>query len=203
MSEPPSAGPVEPPGAVPIPHGSAPDPNLGVWSLAWPTMALFSLHALVGVVDMVFVSSLGTQAVAAVGVASQIHFFTFAVLAAVTTGTVAVVARESGAGRPEQAGHAATCSVALSIGIGGVAMLAIPFAEPILALLGLEPAVVQLGGTCLVILLAFNIPLAAESTLSMALRGAARSRTGQLLPSRRHERGEATAELGGQRTAFR
>ena len=177
MSEPPSAGLSEPPGAAHSPDGRAPDPKLGVWSLAWPTMTLFALYALVGVVDLVFVSSLGTQAVAAVGVASQIHFFAFAVLAAVTTGTVAVVARESGATRTEEAGRATTCSVALSIGIGGAAMLAIPFAEPIVALLGLEPAVVDLGGTCLAILLAFNVPLAVESTLGMALRGAGDVRT--------------------------
>ena len=177
MSEPPSAGPPEPPGAIPASDGRAPDPNLSVWSLAWPTMALFALHALVGVVDFIFVSSLGTEAIAAVGVASQIHFFSFAVLAAVTTGTVAVVARESGAGRKQEAARAATCSVALSIGIGGAVMLAIPFSETIVALLGLEPAVVGLGGSCLAILLAFNVPLAAESTLSMALRGAGDVRT--------------------------
>ena len=73
-----------------------------VWELAWPSMALFALHALVGLVDLVFVASLGTQAVASVGVASQLHFFLFGLMSAITTGTVALVARESGAGYPER-----------------------------------------------------------------------------------------------------
>lgn len=87
-------------------------PPLGVWQLAWPSMALFALHALVGLVDFVFVSSLGTEAVAAVGVANQIHFFVFAVLGTVTTGTLAVVARVWGAGDRDEAGRAARASIA-------------------------------------------------------------------------------------------
>ena len=66
----------------------------GIWALAWPSIALLSLQSLMGVVDLVFVSSLGTEAVAAVAVATQLHFFLFSLLAAVSAGTVAVVARE-------------------------------------------------------------------------------------------------------------
>ena len=54
-----------------LPIGEEPSPRrLGVWELAWPSMALFALHALVGLVDFVFVGSLGETAIAAVGVAS-------------------------------------------------------------------------------------------------------------------------------------
>ena len=66
---------------------------LGVWELSWPTMAAFSLQAVVGLVDLLFVAQLGTDAVAAVGVGGQAHFLTFAFITAVTTGTVALVAR--------------------------------------------------------------------------------------------------------------
>ena len=71
-----------------------------------------------GVVDFVFVGSLGGTAIAAVGVASQIHFIVFAVLSAVTTGTVAMVARSTGAGEQEEVDLVTTASVGLSILIG-------------------------------------------------------------------------------------
>ena len=77
--------------------------TLGVWELAWPTMLSFALQTAVGFVDFVIVSSLGTEAVAAVGVAHQFYFAIFALLAAVTTGTVALVARFTGAGDEREA----------------------------------------------------------------------------------------------------
>lgn len=152
-------------------------PATGVWQLAWPTMALFALHSLVGVVDFMFVSSLGTEAIAGVGIALQIHFFSFAVLTAVTTGTMAIVSRECGAGNMEEAARATHCSVALSV-VGGILIMAvIPWSEPIVAVLQVEPEVAALGGTCLAILLLFQIPFAIEITLAQALRAAGDVRT--------------------------
>ena len=116
----------------------------GVWALAWPGMALFALHALVGVVDFVFVSSLGTEAVAAVGVATQIHFFSFALLSAVSAGTVAVAAREWERGDPDEAASTTRCSVALSVGFGALLMLAIPWSQEIVSWLGVRAEVAAL-----------------------------------------------------------
>jgi len=149
----------------------------GVWELAWPSMTLFALYALVGVVDFVFVSSLGTQAVAGVGAALQIHFLAFALLSAVTTGTVAVVAREFGAGDQGAAAEATCASVALSSLLALAMMAAIPFTTDLVGLLGVAPAVAGLGGTCLATLLLFNVPFAVEVTLTTALRGAGDVRT--------------------------
>ena len=160
------AGPFEDRFGVPAP------PDLGVWELAWPSMALFALHALVGLVDFAFVSSLGTGAIAAVGVAMQIHFFVFALLAAVTTGTLAVVAREFGAGRRSEAARATRASVALAAALGAVLTLLAPWSREVVSLLGVEGDVADLGGACLATLLCFNVPFAIEIALSMALRGA-------------------------------
>jgi putative MATE family efflux protein len=151
--------------------------DVGVWELAWPSMTLYALHALVGVVDFAFVSALGTHAVAAVGVAMQIHFVVFALIAAVTTGTVAVVAREVGAGRWQEAGRATRASIALAAGFGALLTLGIPFSRQAVALLGVEGDVADLGGACLAALLCFNVPFAVELALSMALRGAGDVRT--------------------------
>jgi putative MATE family efflux protein len=157
---------------------NGPTPRIaGVWELAWPSTTLFALHALVGVVDFVFVASLGTEAIAAVGIAHQLHFLVFAMMAAVTTGTVAVIARSTGAGRSEDAGLALRTSVLLAAGMGLLSMAALPFCDAIVAVMGVEPAVVSLGGTCLAILLAFNVPFAIEVTIGSGLRGAGDVRT--------------------------
>jgi putative MATE family efflux protein len=171
-------GPLEP-GPLDEPLATPPPPPLeqGVWTLAWPSMALYALHALVGVVDFAFVSSLGTRAVAAVGVAMQIHFFVFALLAAITTGTLAVVAREVGAGNWSEAGRTTRASVGLSAVLGALLMVGAPWASSVVSVLGVEGEVAQLGGACLAILLCFNVPLAVEIALSMALRGAGDVRT--------------------------
>ena len=150
---------------------------LSVWTLAWPSMALFALQSLVGVVDFLFVSSLGTQAIAGVGVAVQIQFLTFGLLEAVTTGTVALIAREIGTGRPFEAARAMRTALVLAAGFGALLMLAMPASDRIVSWMGVAPEVVSLGGRCLRILLGFGIPVSVGATLAMGLRGAGDVRT--------------------------
>jgi putative MATE family efflux protein len=131
----------------------------------------------VGVVDFLFVSSLGTQAIASVGVAVQIQFLTFGLLEAVTTGTVALIAREIGSGRPFEAARAMRTALVLAAIFGALLMLAIPLSDPILRWMGVAPEVRELGGRCLRILLGFGIPVSVGATLAMGLRGAGDVRT--------------------------
>jgi putative MATE family efflux protein len=140
-------------------------------------MTLFALQSLVGIVDFVFVGSLGTQAIAGVGVAVQIQFLTFGLLEAVITGTVALIAREMGAGRPQAASRVLRTALVLAAGLGALLMLAIPASESFVRWMGVEPAVVSLGGRCLAILLGFAIPVSVSGTLAMGLRAAGDVRT--------------------------
>jgi putative MATE family efflux protein len=175
VTAPVSSGPSEP---EPLERSfGVPPLELGVWDLAWPTMALYALHALVGVVDFAFVSSLGSEAVAAVGVAMQIHFIVFALIAAVTTGTVAVVAREAGAGRMREVVRATRASLVLAALLGASLSALAPLSRDAVALLGVAGRVADQGGACLAILLCFNVPFAIEIALSMALRGVGDVRT--------------------------
>ena len=152
-------------------------PRLSVWALAWPSMTLFALQSLVGVVDFLFVSSLGTQAIAGVGVAVQIQFLTFGLLEAVTTGTVALIAREIGSGRPSEAGRAMRTSLVLAAGFGALLMLAIPASDAVVRWMGVAPEVEAISGRCLRILLGFGIPVSVGATLAMGLRAAGDVRT--------------------------
>jgi putative MATE family efflux protein len=140
-------------------------------------MTLFALQSLVGVVDFMFVASLGTEAIAGVGVAVQIQFLTFGLLEAVTTGTVALIAREMGSGRPTEAARVMRTALALAAVFGALLMLAIPASDTFVLWMGVAPEVVSLGGRCLRILLAFSIPVSVGATLAMGLRGAGDVRT--------------------------
>ena len=54
---------------------------------------VFALQTAVGFVDFLIVASLGTRGGGGVGVPRQFYFASFGLLAAVTTGSVALVAR--------------------------------------------------------------------------------------------------------------
>lgn len=74
-----------------------------IWALAWPVIVTFTLESLVGLVDLLMVGRLGAAPVAGVGVGTQIFHCVAVVMAAVATGTVALVARHVGAGERSQA----------------------------------------------------------------------------------------------------
>lgn len=151
--------------------------SLGVWTLAWPNMMSFGLQAVVGFVDLLIVGALGGEAVASVGVAQQISFAIFSILTAVTTGTVALVARAVGGGRWPEADRVLRLSALLAGGLAAACMLVMPWTENVVGIFGLEPAVVERGGRYLRILLWFNVPLALNLVLGSGLRGAGDVRT--------------------------
>src|SRR2546428_3515594 len=68
------------------------------WALAWPVIFAFSIESFVGLCDMLMVGRLGSTAVAGVGVGVQILGAVDAVMFALGTGALAIVARHVGAG---------------------------------------------------------------------------------------------------------
>jgi putative MATE family efflux protein len=164
---------------------SVPRPTPGVWELAGPTMVAFGLQAAVGLVSTVIVAGLGStqdpvrgrNAVAAASVAGQVHFVAFAVLAAITVGTTALVARAVGGGRYREADRVLRLSTLLASLVAAALMAVAPFAEVVIAAFGVEPEVVRLGGSYLRILLLFNVPMAIGLVISSGLRGAGDVRT--------------------------
>jgi putative MATE family efflux protein len=148
-------------------------------------MVSFALQAAVGLVSTIIVAALGStenpavgrNAVAAASIAGQVHFAAFAVLAAVTVGTTALVARAVGAGDWREADRVLRASTLLACALAAAMMLGMPFAERLVAAFGVEPEVARLGGEYLRILLAFNVPMAVGVVLSSGLRGAGDVRT--------------------------
>jgi len=179
---------VGPEGVAPAgPDGIGPDGSDGpdpprpiaeqVWPLAWPTMLSMALNSSVGLVDFLIVGQLGAEALAAAGVAHQLHFMLFGVMAAVTTGTVALVARSCGGGRLREADRVLRVSCALGAALGTITLIVLPFADAVVSVFGVEPAVAEPAARYLRILFAFNPIFAVELVLIGGLRGAGDVRT--------------------------
>jgi putative MATE family efflux protein len=148
-----------------------------VWPLAWPTMLSMALNSSVGLVDFLIVGQLGAESLAAAGVAHQLHFMLFGVMAAVTTGTVALVARACGGGRMREADRVLRVSCALGAALGALTCLVLPLADVVVSVFGAEPAVSGPAARYLRILFAFNPIFAVELVLMSGLRGAGDVRT--------------------------
>jgi putative MATE family efflux protein len=149
----------------------------GVWPLAWPSIVTFALQSGVGLIDLVFVSHLGSDVVAGVGIGSQLQFTALSMIAAIATGTVALVARATGAGDQMRADSVVRASLVLATGLGLVLMAAAPFCDAYVSLFGVEPSVVAIGGSYLRILMFAGVPLAISITFASAMRGAGDVRT--------------------------
>src|SRR5215813_1346623 len=106
-----------------------------VWSLAWPVILSFALDSILGLVSMLMVGRLGADAVGAVGLATQILGAVRAGIAAVGTGTIALVARYIGANDRDNAEEVLKQSVVWGVIVSTlIAIPVIVFAHPLMSL---------------------------------------------------------------------
>ncbi|HEX2022802.1 MAG TPA: MATE family efflux transporter [Candidatus Thermoplasmatota archaeon] len=129
-----------------------------VLAVAWPVVVTNFLQTLALTVDLVFVGTLGTLALAATGVATQVFFVGMVVGNGLAAGATALVARAIGAGDREAADRATTAAVVLALLVSAPLALATYFLDaPLLRLMGADPAVVEQGSLVLRVL-ALGIP---------------------------------------------
>ena len=108
--------------------------------IAWPSMLESFLVALVGFIDTVMVSGLGTAAIAAVGLTTQPKFICLAVFLSLNVAVSALVARRRGQDDPEKANRVLVQSILITLGLTAIiSAAAFVFAEPILRLAGSAP----------------------------------------------------------------
>lgn len=149
-----------------------------VWRLAWPVILALVSESLVGLVDMMMVSRLGADAVAAVGVGGQIMGAVAVTMMAIGTGTVALVARSVGAGRWREAHHALGQSIlTASLSSAAVIVPVILWAEPIVGLFGVAPEVATRSSVYVRAVLLSIVPSSILFVIGSALRGAGDTRT--------------------------
>src|SRR5690348_7650358 len=105
--------------------------------LAVPMILELSLESVFAVVDMFFVSKLGQNAIATVGLTEAVVTIVYSIAIGISTGATAIVARRIGEKNPDAAAHAGAQSLILAllaslfIGVSGVI-----FAGDILRLMG-------------------------------------------------------------------
>ncbi|MCH8256490.1 MAG: MATE family efflux transporter [Proteobacteria bacterium] len=153
-------------------------PQVGIWELAWPAIVGNLLYAVIGIVSIKIVGSLGPEAVAAVTTGHRIFFGFQAILMAVSTGTAAMVARAWGAKDYSEAAH--VTSVSLWIGNFVAVALMLPciiFAKQIAGVFGLDENTTRQAAEFIRYLSLFNIAFAINMVIGASLRAAGDTRT--------------------------
>ena len=105
--------------------------------IAWPSAMEAILISLIGAIDMIMVSTIGTNAIAAVGITTQPKFLLMSLVAALNVGTTVVVARRKGQNDANGARLALRNALMISLTLSILAMIAgIVFAKEMLELAG-------------------------------------------------------------------
>ena len=141
--------------------------------LAVPMMLEMSMESVFAVVDIAFVSRLGTDAVAAVGITEALITVLYAVAVGLGMGVTAMVSRRVGAQRRDRAASATGQAIwigallSLIIGVSGAV-----YAEDMLRLMGASDSVVDTGTGFAAVLLGGSASILYLFLLNAAFRGA-------------------------------
>ena len=108
--------------------------------IAWPSTLESFLISLVSLVDIIMVSTLGTSAIASVGLTTQPKFIGLAVFLSLNVAVSALVARRYGEKDQERANRILGQALVLTLGLTAIiSVLCVAFADPILHLAGSAP----------------------------------------------------------------
>src|SRR5215472_17250217 len=120
--------------------------NRAILLLAVPMVLEMALESLFAVVDVAWVSRLGADAVATVGLTESVLSLVFAVAMGLSLSTTAMVARRIGEKDPEGAAVSAVQSIALGIAVSLVIGIPCLFLAPrLLQWMGASPDIVNVG----------------------------------------------------------
>lgn len=152
--------------------------NRQLFQLAWPTLVENLLQTMLGVVDLVFVGQLGPDAIAGIGLGSQLMFTLVVAFFGLSVGNQALVARAIGAGDRADAQRIAKQAIILAAVLSlVVALLGFALGDSVITLMGATPQVAKLGGAFLRITSVFSLFIAIMVIGGGTLRGAGDTRT--------------------------
>jgi MATE family, multidrug efflux pump len=114
--------------------------------LAIPMVLEMAMESIFAVVDVFWVSRLGPDAIATVGLTESLLTLVYTAAMGLSIGVAAVVARRIGEKRPDEAADAAVQGIALGLVVAaGVAILGVTLAPRLLGVMGASPAVIAIG----------------------------------------------------------
>jgi len=147
--------------------------NRALGLLAIPMMLEMSMESIFAVVDIAFVSRLGTDAIAAVGITEALITVLYAVAVGLGMGVTAMVARRIGAKDREAA--ARVTGQAIWLGAGLSLLIGLPgsfYAADMLRLMGASTGVIETGTGFAAVLLGGSASIIYLFVLNAAFRGA-------------------------------
>lgn len=141
--------------------------------LAIPMVLEMAMESVFAVVDIFFVSRLGAEAMASVGLTESLLAVVYTVAMGLSIGVTATVARRMGEDDPEGASVATGQAIVLGMGVATVlGVLGVWLAPDLLRLMGAEEAVVAVGAGYTRLLLGGNGAVLLLFLLNAAFRGA-------------------------------
>src|SRR5712672_4718667 len=141
--------------------------------LAIPMVLEMCMESIFAVVDIKWVSYLGPDAMATVGLTESLLTLIYAIAIGLSIGATAMVARRIGEHDPEGAARAAVQVLALGLIVAIVlALVGAPLAPKLLTLMGASPSVVQNGVWFTRIMLAGNVTVVMLFMINAIFRGA-------------------------------
>ncbi|PWU22250.1 MAG: MATE family efflux transporter, partial [Bdellovibrio sp.] len=141
--------------------------------LAVPMILELSLEGIFAVVDMFFVSRLGPNAIATVGLTESVVTIVYSIAIGLSTAATAIVARRVGEKDGQAAAHAGAQAILLSVFVSIIlGVLGVTFASDILAGMGAAEEVVQSGAIFAKILLGGSAPIILLFLINGIFRGA-------------------------------
>lgn len=147
--------------------------NRAVLLLAVPMVLEMIMESLFAVVDVFWVSRLGSDAVAVIGITESVMTLVYAVAIGISFAATAIVARRIGEQDPERAAQAAGQIILLGVTISaGLGVILSYFAADILRLMGADQSIVALGTDFARIMLGCNVTVFMIFLINAIFRGA-------------------------------
>jgi putative MATE family efflux protein len=141
--------------------------------LSVPMVLEMAMESVFAVVDIFFVSRLGSDSVAAVGLTESILTLVFAVSGGLSAATTAMVARRIGEKKPERAALAAAQSTLISVAVSlPVSLIGILAAPLLLETMGASPETVSAGAGYCAVMIGGNLVIVLLFILNAVFRGA-------------------------------
>jgi putative MATE family efflux protein len=141
--------------------------------LAIPMVLEMIMESVFAVVDIFWVSHLGTDAAATVGLTESLMTLVYALAIGLSIGAMAMVARRIGEQNPAGAARAAVQAIALALIVSiFVGAIGAPLAPKLLALMGGSPWVIEHGSAFTRVMLAGNASVVMLFMINAIFRGA-------------------------------
>lgn len=144
-----------------------------VFLLAIPMILELSLESVFAVVDIFFVSKLGENAIATVGLTESVITIVYSIAIGLSTAATAIVARRIGEKNPEDAAHAGAQALVVAMIVTVVlSLIGVIFAGDILSLMGASKEVVREGAIFTRIMFGGSIAIILIFLINGIFRGA-------------------------------